>query len=70
VGYPLGNELMRTEAEAHFTFPGLKGRLATNLLYELRLELGGLLGRSDFLEMHLSPLSRQEADRLEGRGAC
>ncbi len=70
VEYPLGNELMRTDAEAHFSFPGLDGRPAANLLEELRLELGCLLGRSDSPEMHLSPLSKQEADQLVGRSAC
>lgn len=70
VEYPLGNELMRTDAEAHFSFPGLDGRPAANLLEELRLELGCLLGRSDSPEMHLSPRSKQEADQLVGRSAC
>jgi len=68
--YPLGNELVRTNAEAHFSFPGLDGRPASNLLEELRVEVGSLLGRSESPEMQLSPLSKQEADSLVGRSVC
>jgi hypothetical protein len=70
VEYPLGNELMRTDSEAHFSFPSLNGGAADNLLEELRVELGRLLGRSDAPELHLSPLSKQEADQLVGWSAC
>jgi hypothetical protein len=70
VEYPLGNELMRTDAEAHFSFPGLDGRSAANLLGELGVELRGLLGKNESLEMQLSPLSKQEAGLLVGRSVC
>jgi hypothetical protein len=62
--YPLGNELFRTGTEASFTFPGLDSHLATNLLDELTLEMGRLLGMENLPEMHLSPLSAEDAYRL------
>jgi hypothetical protein len=69
VEYPLGNELFRTDVEAHFTFPGLDSRLAANLVGELELEIGRLLGRGACPELHLSPLSREGAHRLACRSA-
>jgi hypothetical protein len=70
VEYPLGNELMRTDTEAHFSFPGLDGRPAANLLEELRVEVGSLLERSESPEMKLSPLSKKEACSLVGSSVC
>jgi hypothetical protein len=70
VEYPLGNELMRTDAEVHFSFPGLDGRAAANLLGELGVELCSLLGKSESPEMQLSPLSRQETGLLVRRSVC
>jgi hypothetical protein len=62
--YPLGNELFRTAAEASFTFPGLDSYLAISVLDELRMEMGRLLGAKNLPEMHLSPLSTEDAYRL------
>ncbi len=70
VEYPLGNELMRTDAEVHFSFPGLDGRPAANLLGELAVELRSLLGKSESPKMQLSPLSKREAGLLAGRSVC
>lgn len=39
VEYPLGNELCRNERSIHFTFPGLKDELATQLGDSLRKEI-------------------------------
>lgn len=66
VEYPLGNELFRSAAETFFTFPGLDSHLATDLLDELKLEIGRLVGRDALPEMHLSLLSREDAHRLVG----
>jgi hypothetical protein len=64
IEYSLGNELFRTAAEASFTFPGLDSHLATNVLDELKLEMGRLLGMENLPELHLSPLSTEDAYRL------
>jgi hypothetical protein len=66
IEYPLGNELFRTAAEASFTFPGLDSHLATKVLDELELEVGRLLGMENLPEMHLSPLSMEDAYRVVG----
>jgi hypothetical protein len=69
VEYPLGNELLRTDVEAHFTFPGLDSRLAANLVAELELEIDRLVGRGVCADLHLAPLSRASAQRLARRSA-
>jgi hypothetical protein len=64
VEYPLGNELFRSDGEAHFTFPGLDGRLAASLVGEVEVEIHRVLGRGAFPELRLTPLLREGAHRL------
>ncbi len=62
VQYPLGNELCRNDTSIAFSFPGLKRKLAVQLLDRLRNEIVQALNTELPVHLSLSPLGRKRAE--------
>lgn len=59
VEYPLGNEVYRDETSIHFSFPGLKGELAAEVVEALSREVMVAVGRRLGPQLSLSPLEER-----------
>ncbi len=62
VQYPLGNELCRNDTSIAFTFPGLKGQLAVQLLDRLRNETVQALNAELPVHLSVSPLGTKRTE--------